>query len=243
MKRDLYAEVSARIVAELEAGAAPWVKPWSATPGANTPCNAVSNRPYSGCNVVLLWMAQAAGYRTPRFLTFKQALELGGNVRKGERGTKVYFVKQLQVRDQGADDSSATRLIPMMREYTVFNVDQCENLPDSISTGKPMRVRNPDTRDELADDIPALNRRGHPRGPRRGLSTCRADDFISMPAFAGFKGADHFYNVAFHELTHWTGHKSRLDRDLKNRFGSRELRGRGTDCGIGRRLPVRRIWL
>jgi len=60
----------------------------------------VSNRPYSGCNVVLLWMAQAAGYRTPRFLTFKQALELGGNVRKGERGTKVYFVKQLQVRDK-----------------------------------------------------------------------------------------------------------------------------------------------
>jgi hypothetical protein len=106
MKRDLYAEVSARIVKELEAGAAPWVKPWSATPGANTPCNAVSNRPYSGCNVVLLWMARAAGYRAPRFLTFKQALELGGNVRKGEHGTKVYFVKQLQVHDNGADDSS-----------------------------------------------------------------------------------------------------------------------------------------
>src|ERR1700747_2119494 len=121
-------------------GAAPWVKPWSSTPGANTPCNAVSNRPYSGCNVVLLWMAQAAGYRTPRFLTFKQASELGGNVRKGEHGTKVYFVKQLQVRDKGADDNSATRLVPMMREYTVFNVDQCENLPDSIYTGKPMQA-------------------------------------------------------------------------------------------------------
>ena len=133
MKRDLYAEVSARIVAELEAGAAPWVKPWSAIPGANTPCNAVSNRPYSGCNVILLWMAQRAGYRTPRYLTFKQALELGGHVRKGERGFKVYFVKQLQVRDQGADDSSSTRLIPMMREYTVFNIDQCEKLPDSIN--------------------------------------------------------------------------------------------------------------
>ena len=91
MKRDLYADVSARIVAELEAGAAPWVKPWSAPPGANTPCNAVSNRPCSGCNVVLLWMAQVAGYRTPRFLTFKQALEFGGNVRKGEHGTKVLF--------------------------------------------------------------------------------------------------------------------------------------------------------
>src|SRR5881227_3561476 len=149
MKRDLYAEATARIVAELEAGAAPWVKSWSASAGANTPCNAVSNRPYSGCNVVLLWMAQAAGYRTPRFLTFKQAIELGGNVRKGERGTKVYFVKQLQVRDQDAEESTSTRLVPMMREYTVFNVDQCENLPESVITGKPMRVRNPDTRDEL----------------------------------------------------------------------------------------------
>jgi len=171
-------------------------------PRANTPCNAVSNRPYSGCNVVLLWMAQAAGYRTPRFLTFKQALELGGNVRKGERGTKVYFVKQLQVQDKDADDNSSRRLVPMMREYTVFNVDQCENLPDSINAGKPMRVRNPDTRDELADaflrSTSADIREGHGEAcyiPSR--------DFISMPAFAWFKGADHFYNVAFHELTHY----------------------------------------
>jgi antirestriction protein ArdC len=218
MKRDLYAEVSARIVAELEAGAAPWIKPWSATPGANTPCNAVSNRPYSGCNVVLLWMAQGAGYRTPRYLTFKQALELGGHVRKGERGTKVYFVKQLQIQEDA--DNSSTRLVPMMREYTVFNVDQCDNLADSVTTGRPTRVRNPDARDELADEFLGSTgadiREGHGEAcyvPSR--------DFISMPAFAAFKGADHFYNVAFHELTHWTAHKSRLDRDLKNRFGSR----------------------
>jgi antirestriction protein ArdC len=219
MKRDLYAEVPARIVAELEAGAAPWIKPWSASPGANTPCNAVTNRPYSGCNVILLWMAQAAGYRTARFLTFKQALELGGHVRKGERGTKVYFVKQLQIRED-AEGDAPTRLVPMMREYTVFNVDQCENLPDSINIGKPMRVRNPDTPHELADaslrSTGADIREGHGEAyyvPSR--------DFISMPAFGAFKGADHFYNVAFHELTHWTAHPSRLDRDLKNRFGSR----------------------
>src|SRR6204780_3464348 len=219
MNHYLYADVSARIVAELEAGAAPWIKPWSASPGANTPRNAVSNRPYSGCNVVLLWMAQAAGYRTPRFLTFKQALELGGNVRKGEHGTKVYFVKQLHVRDQGADDSSSTRLIPMMREYTVFNIDQCENLPDSVIAGKPIRVRNPDTRDELADAF--LHSTG--ADIREGSGEAYfvpSRDFISMPAFAGFKGADHFYNVVFHELTHWSGHKSRLDRDMKRRFGS-----------------------
>ena len=170
-------------------------------------------------HVVLLWMAQAAGYRTPRFLAFKQALELGGHVRKGERGTKVYFVKQLEIRE-GTDEARA-RLVPMMREYTVFNVDQCDGLPDSVTTGKPMRVRNPDTRDDLADQFlrstGADIREGHGEAyyvPRR--------DFISMPAFAGFKGSDHFYNVAFHELTHWTGHKSRQDRDLKNRFGSRD---------------------
>ena len=220
MKRDIYAEVSARIVAELQAGAPPWVKPWSATPGANMPCNAVTNRPYSGCNVILLWMAQVTG-RTPRFLTFKQALELGGHVRKGERGTKVYFVKQLQVSDRDADESVSARLVPMMREYTVFNVDQCENLPDSISTGKPFRVRNPDTRDELADAF--LRSTG--ADIREGYGEAYyvpSRDFISMPSFGGFQGADHFYNVTFHELTHWTGHKSRLDRDLKNRFGSRD---------------------
>jgi antirestriction protein ArdC len=220
MNRDFYADVTARIVAELEAGAAPWVRPWSATPGANTPCNAVSNRPYSGCNVILLWMSRAAGYRTSRFLTFKQALELGGNVRKGECGTRVAFVKQLQVRDQGADDSSATRLIPMMRHYTVFNVDQCEHLPDSVTSAKPMRVRNPDTRDVLADDF--LDSTGADIREGQGEAFyVPSRDFISMPAFAGFKGADQFYNVAFHELTHWTGHRTRLDRDLKNRFGSR----------------------
>jgi antirestriction protein ArdC len=165
-----------------------------------------------------LWIAQAAGYRTPRYLTFKQAFELGGHVRKGERGTKVYFVKQLEMRD---DQDTSTRLVPMLREYTVFNVDQCDGLTDSVTMGKPMRVRNPDARDDLADQFlrstGADIREGHGEAyyvPSR--------DFISMPAFAGFKGADHFYNVAFHELTHWSGHKSRLDRDLKNRFGSRD---------------------
>jgi N-terminal domain of anti-restriction factor ArdC len=101
------------------------------------PCNAVSNRPYSGCNVVLLWMAASAGYRTPRYLTFKQALELGGNVRKGEHGHRVYFVKQLQVREPDSDD---VRIVPMLREYTVFNVDQCEGLPDRVLAQGPIRV-------------------------------------------------------------------------------------------------------
>jgi antirestriction protein ArdC len=220
MKRDLYTEVTARIVAELEAGAPPWIRPWSATAGTNTPCNASTNRPYSGCNVVLLWMAQAAGYRTPRFLTFKQALELGGNVRKGEHGTKVYFVKQLQVRDKGADDEAATRLVPMLREYTVFNIDQCENLPARVTTPSSVEPRNKDERDATIDEFLACSgatiREGFGEAYYRP-----SDDFISLPRFEAFKSAAHFYAVAFHELGHWTGHKSRLDRDLRHRFGDR----------------------
>jgi hypothetical protein len=85
IRRDLYTDVTSRILAELERGALPWVKPWAATAGANVPCNAATNRPYSGCNVVLLWLAHGRGWPTPRFVTFKQAAEAGGSVRKGER--------------------------------------------------------------------------------------------------------------------------------------------------------------
>jgi antirestriction protein ArdC len=219
MKFDLYTGVSARIVAELEAGAAPWTKPWSATPGANTPCNALTNRPYSGCNVVLLWMAQTAGYAVPRFLTFKQALELGGNVRKGERGTKVYFVKQLQVRD-AADEAEATRVVPVMREYTVFNVDQCEKLPQRITSPGEFKPRNSDQRDATIDDFLADSGANIREG--FGEAYYRpSDDVIRLPRFEAFKNAAHFYSTAFHEMGHWTGHKSRLARDLRQRFGDR----------------------
>jgi antirestriction protein ArdC len=99
--------------------------------------------------------AQRHSYSTPRYLTFKQAQELGGSVRKGEHGTKVYFVKQLQVRDrsepEGSDD--ALRMVPMLREYTVFNVAQCEGLPQRILTPATKAPRNKDQRDSLADEF------------------------------------------------------------------------------------------
>jgi antirestriction protein ArdC len=217
VKRDLYAQVAERIIAELEAGAVPWVRPWSATAGMNTPCNAATNRPYSGSNVVLLWMAQAAGYRTPRFLTFKQAQELGGHVRRGEKATKVCFVKQLQVRG-GDDDAGDTRIIPMLREYCVFNVDQCEGLPDCVLTLGEVKVRNTDERDATIDEF--LGSSGVEIREGIGEAYYRPGaDFISLPRFEAFKGAATFYATAFHELGHATGHKSRLDRDLRCRFG------------------------
>ncbi len=220
MRRDLYAEVSARIVAELERGAAPWVKPWSATAGANTPCNAVTNRPVLGLQrdpVMACAQSRLANAAVPHV----QAGNRGRRqcARRASTERRFIFVKQLQIKD-GDGEETETRLIPMLREYTVFNCAQCEGLPDSIKAGKPMRVRNPDTRDALADEFlrstGADIREGHGEA-----YFVPSHDFISMPAFEAFKGADHFYNVAFHELTHWTGHKSRLDRDLKHRFGER----------------------
>ena len=140
MKRDLYAEVSTRIVAELEHGAAPWIKPWSATAGMNTPCNAATDRPYSGSNVVLLWMAQTAGYRTPRFLTFKQALELGGNVRKGVRGREQEMrrVAQRQSSELQKDQSTRPRQRGCEGRSSTFAMVDLASVPctSRLSTGR-----------------------------------------------------------------------------------------------------------
>ena len=215
MKRDIYADVSARIVKELEAGAAPWVKPWSATAGQNVPQNAVTDRPYSGCNVILLWLARDRGWPTPRFsLSSKQSTPaaMSGKAsteRKSISSSSYAFAKATPISDE-VDE----KIVPMLREYTVFNVAQCENLSDSIVHRKPARVRNPDARDDLADQF--LRSTGADIREGSGEAYfAPSRDFISLPAFAAFKGADHFYNVAFHELTHWTGHKARLDRDLR----------------------------
>ena len=221
-KCDLYSEVTARILAELERGAAPWIKPWSATPGLNHPHNAATGRPYSGCNVVLLWMAmQRNGYASPRFLTFKQGMELGGSVRKGEHGTKVYFVKKLIVKDRDGEEDD-TRTIPMMREYTVFNVAQCEGLPERVLNPQAKAPRNKDIRDPLADEFLTATQADIREGHGQAYYI-PSQDWIALPSFAAFRNADNFYSTCYHELGHWTGAKARLDRSegMKGRFGDR----------------------
>ena len=217
--RNPYAEVTARILAELEAGTAPWVKPWSATPGQNMPCNAISNRPYSGCNVLLLWMARGAGFATPRFLTYKQAQAAGGNVRAGEKGHRVFFVKPYIAKgtDKVTGEETEQRGA-IMKAYTVFNVAQCDGLPDSIITGPGIVVRNADQRHALCDEFLAHTGATIREGSGEAYFA-PGHDYISLPAFAAFKSGANFYATAFHEITHWTGHKSRLDRNLSTRFG------------------------
>jgi antirestriction protein ArdC len=220
MRRDIYQEVTARILQELERGAAPWVRDWAATPGANVPCNAVTNRPYSGCNVMLLWLARGRGWATPRFLTYKQASEAGGHVRKGEQGSTVFFVKKLLVKDRGADaGEDDTKVIPMLRAYTVFNVAQCDGLPDRVMTLGEVKPRQVDERDATIDEFLAATGATISEGASEAYYRPGAD-LVVLPAFGAFKTAAGFYATAFHELAHWTGAKSRLGRDFGGRFGS-----------------------
>jgi antirestriction protein ArdC len=223
MKRDLYADVTAKILAELEKGAAPWIKPWKATAGANMPMNAITRRPYSGCNVPLLWMERdAKGYATQQWLTYKQATEIGGNVRKGEKSSTVFFVKRLDFRApdaQPGEISSKDRSVMMLRAYAVFNIAQCDGMPDCLTNWRGP-VQTVEARDALADAFVRTTKADVREGHGEAYFAPGAD-FISMPAFRAFKGADHFYGTLFHELGHWTGHASRLDRDLKNAKGSK----------------------
>jgi antirestriction protein ArdC len=215
MKRDLYSEVTSRIVAKLEAGTMPWQQAWKAS-GSTMPMNAVTERPYSGINVLLFWMSADCGYARPRYLTFNQAKAAGGNVRKGEHGTKVYFFKQLTVADKATGED---KQIPMLREYTVFNVSQCDGLPDAIANGEYVAPRNQDQREADADAF--IHAVGADFREGTGVPCyVPSKDFISMPAFEAFKSQTSFYAIAFHELTHWTGAKHRLDRDLSGRFGT-----------------------
>jgi antirestriction protein ArdC len=215
--RNLHKEITDRIVARLRAGVVPWRQPWSSKGFGVMPRNALTQRAYSGANVILLWSrAQESGYAAPLWLTFKQALELGGNVRKGEKGETVIYVSKVIRTDEKTGEK---RAIPFLKAYTVFNVAQCDNLPAKVTTPNGLqRVANPNERDELADAFIAATgadyRHGEPRAYYRPVG-----DYVNMPDFASFKSSSAYYGTAFHELTHWTGADKRLARTFGKRFG------------------------
>jgi antirestriction protein ArdC len=214
--RNLHAEITARIVARLRAGVVPWRQPWSSKGFGVMPRNALTNRAYSGANVILLWSrAQESAFTDPRWLTFKQALELGGNVRKGQKGETVIYVSKV-IRE---DDDGQRRAIPFLKAYTVFNVAQCDNLPAKVlDPNAAERVTNPNARDDIADEFLASTGATIRHGEARAYYQ-PAGDFVNMPPFETFTNASRYYGVAFHELGHWTGAEKRLNRTFGKKFG------------------------
>lgn len=205
MKADAYQVITDRIIGLLEKGVVPWQKPWQG--GELVPRNLASKREYRGVNVFLL---HAMMYESPFWLTFNQAKELGGHVKKGERACPVVFWKWLDV--DAAQESSGKKTVPFLRYYSVFNVGQCEDIPpDKIpSLGERQHEHSPIAEAERI--VAAMPKRPEIRHGGGRACYVPSVDRVDMPKPESFVSEQNYYSVLFHELTHATGHESRLNR-------------------------------
>lgn len=219
-RRDIAADITARILAELAQGVMPWRKPWDgARVGVTLPRRATGD-PYRGANVVLLWSAAAArGYTSPFWLTFNQANRLGGHVRKGERGTPVIYWGQAARERTGASAEGSCpaqeESFRFLKTYIAFNADQVEDLPAHFHPPLEDRQTLP-----LAAHEAWFGKLAIPRVLSRDTACyIPARDVIAMPPPAAFDTIAHYAATLNHEACHATGARHRLDRDLSGRFG------------------------
>lgn len=223
-RASLYEEVTQGIIAQLEAGIFPWVQPWSsAKAGIGLPRNAGSGRAYSGINVLILWGAVIeGGYPSQDWLTFRQALAAGGCVRKGEKGRTVFYADRFVPKGEregtsGEAHDGEPRAIPFLKRFTVFNVAQCEGLPEKLTRGgAPLPEREPHA---AAEALIATSGADFRIGGSAAYYV-PALDYVQVPPQPAFHQQIDYYRTALHELGHWTGHRSRLDRDQTGRHGS-----------------------
>lgn len=205
-----YERITERIVGLLEQGIVPWHKPWQVTTGL--PRNLVTKKPYRGINPFLL---MAMGYESPHWLTFRQAIQLGGSVKKGEKACPVVFWKPLQVTDE---QSGEVEKIPLLRLYYVFNVAQCEGLKNALAAEADAFAVT-----EAAEIVANM-----PQPPiiKHGMSHAYyspINDLVGIPERKRFDTEDAYHATLFHELVHSTGHEKRLKRlsiTERNGFGS-----------------------
>lgn len=242
-RRDLYLEVTSKILEEMEQGVLPWRRPWdlgNVVGGANQlPQNAISQRPYNGINRLMLMMSPMALDGDPRWCTYHQAQERDWQVRKGSKGTPVFFYKMIELKGakghKNDDDPDITdgkteamnwlkgsgggwdgdgqdevRRIPILRSYTVFHASQIEGIPAFEPAPRPEREQNWTPIDHAEELIKASGARIVTGGDRACYNP--ALDCIAMPPREAFHSAEGFYATQLHELGHWTGHESRLAR-------------------------------
>ena len=218
---DLYDTITSKIIADLEQGVRPWTKPWSAGHLAGHITRPLRHnlQPYSGVNVFLLWMeAVERGYSAPIWMTFRQALELGGHVRKGEKGSTVVYANRIKRTEQDDDGRDVEREIPFLKAYTVFNVEQIEGLPKLFHAAAEPRL-DAAGRIAHAEAFFAATGADIAHGGDQAYYVPSADH-VQMPPFEAFSDPEAYYATLAHELTHWTRHASRLDRDFgRLRFG------------------------
>lgn len=220
-KQDIYTRVTTRILAELEQGVRPWMKPWSVEHAAGRITRPLRHNgiPYRGVNVLLLWgEAMAKGYAAPLWMTYKQSQELGAQVRKGEHGSLVVFADRFTKTETNDQGEAVEHAIPFMKGYTVFNVEQIDGLPAHFYA-QPVNPLPLCERIEHADRfITATAATIQHGGNQAYYSPSR--DMIQLPPFEAFKDKESYYSTALHELTHWTRHEKRLARDFgRQRFG------------------------
>ena len=219
----LYQEITCKIIAELEQGRVPWVQPWGniGTP-LGLPKNAATGRSYGGINILILWSAVAErGFTGQNWLTFRQALKIGAHVKKGERGTTVVYADRFipyRERSRAAETGDEPEAIPFLKRFTVFNADQCADLPADIA---------PPPASPLDDHLvlPQAEALIRATGAEIRIGGNRAfyipsADYIQVPPPAAYFEPINWHRTVCHELGHWAGAAHRLNRDLSGNFGS-----------------------
>ncbi|QSY98032.1 DUF1738 domain-containing protein (plasmid) [Rhizobium bangladeshense] len=225
---DVYARITDIVIAELEKGVRPWVQPWGAAhlgTHVSRPLR-FNGEPYSGINVLLLWSEAAnRGFGSSTWMTFRQALELGGNVRKGETGSMVVYANRIKKTETDGNGEDVERDIPFLKAYTVFNLEQIDGLPEGYGSNPGAARRGPVERLQHADaffrETGAVIRHG---GDKAFYAP--GPDIIQMPTIEVFRDVESYYATLAHEQIHWAGAAHRLNRDLSRYAKDRSERAR-----------------
>lgn len=213
--KDIYAHVTNKIVEELENGVLPWTKPWNAEHAAGRITRPLRHNgtPYNGINILMLWSAALDnGYTAPYWLTYKQAKELGAQVRKGEQSSLVVYANTFKKTEEDENGDEVEHNIPFLKSYSVFNAEQIDGLPDNY-TALAEPVLDPVQRIKHADEFFENTGADIRHGGNRAYYNI-SQDYIQMPPFEAFRDAESYVATLAHENTHWTRHKTRLDRDF-----------------------------